>query len=74
MNSGRGLITKFLFYVIFSDLTITDGHSFLTIREKEFGDPIDKDIFEAALLEEIKALDIQKMLLNSDYFKYLEED
>ena len=71
---GTDLFSTDTNYVIFSDLTITDGHSFLTIREKEFGDPIDKDIFEAALLEEIKALDIQKMLLNSDYFKYLEED
>ena len=61
-------------YVIFGDLTITDGHSFLTIREKEYGDPINRSNFENALLKEIEALDIQKMVLNSDYFKQLDEE
>ncbi len=71
---GTDLFSTDVNFVIFSDLTITDGNSFLTIREKEYGDPINKELFEDALSNEIEALDIQKMLLNSDYFIHLEED
>lgn len=71
---GTDLLGTDTNYVIFSDLTITDGSSYLTIKEKVYGEPIDLATFEAALSHEIEALDIQKSLLNSEYFNDLEED
>lgn len=61
-------------YVIFSDLTITDGSYFLTIQEEVYGVETDKELIEIALGREIEALDIQKDLLNSDYFNKKEEE
>jgi phosphoglycerol transferase MdoB-like AlkP superfamily enzyme len=56
-------------YVIFSDLTITDGTNILYLDEEYRGDPTRFDVLEAALADRITMLEIQKDLLNSDYFR-----
>jgi len=56
-------------FVLFSDLTLTDGKSFLSIDETVVGEPIDMATFEIILERKIAALEIQKKILNSDYFK-----
>lgn len=71
---GTDLLSTNENYVMFSDLTITDGVSFLTLSQKEYGEPFDKSKFEDALKNEIEAFDIQKLLLNTDYFRQISED
>ena len=56
-------------YVIFSDLTITDGVTFLDINEQVIGDTYNKELFDMMLEEEIEALDTVKLILKRDYFK-----
>lgn len=56
-------------FVLFSDLSLTDGRSFLSMDETVFGEPIDMIAFEVILERKIAALEIQKKILNSDYFK-----
>lgn len=59
-------------YVIFSDLTITDGTNILYLDQEYRGDPSKIDILEIALTDKITMLEVQKDLLNSDYFGYKE--
>ena len=66
---GQDLFSSTQNFIIFSDLTISDGDSFLLIDETLIGDPIDVMTFEVALERKIEALEIQKKILNSDYFK-----
>jgi len=56
-------------YIIFSDLTFTDGSTYLDIDEEMWGLSTDLAIFEHALEEHIIGLEIQKKLLKTDYFK-----
>ena len=56
-------------FVLFSDLTITDGTNFLYINTTLFGEEETYPYLEAALEEEITAFELQKKMLEIDYFK-----
>lgn len=56
-------------YVIFSDLTITNGSTYLDMKEQYTGLPVNSHIFEIALEAKIEAIEIQKKILQSNYFK-----
>ncbi len=56
-------------YVIFADLTITDGTNFLYLDETYYGNSQLIPTLEEALADEITMLEIQKDLLNADYFR-----
>lgn len=60
-------------YVIFADMTITDGVNFLYLDETYIGDPSKFSILEQELADRITMLEIQKDLLNSNFFAQLEE-
>ena len=61
-------------YILFSDLTISDGSNFLFINKKLFGDESEFSDLETALEKEISAFEIQKKLLEIDYFKLLKDE
>ena len=56
-------------YIIFADLTITDGTNFLYLDETFYGNDSLIPTLEQALADQITMLEIQKDLLNSDYFR-----
>jgi len=60
-------------FILFSDLTITDGTNFLFINKKLFGEEETYPYLEAALEEEITAFELQKKMLEIDYFSLLED-
>ncbi len=66
---GRDLLSMEENYVIFSDLTISDGKNVLFLDETLIGDEEMREILETALEKKINAVEIEKKLLNSDYFK-----
>ena len=66
---GQDLFGSTENFVLFSDLSLTDGRSFLSMDETVFGEPFDMLAFEVVLERKIAALEIQKKILNSDYFK-----
>ena len=61
-------------YILFGDLTISDGGAYLYLNEELLGHEVHYAILENALEYEITALEIQKKLLIIDYFKMLEEE
>jgi len=65
---GKDLLSNEENFVIFSDLTITDGDNILYLNENFIGDESQIAILETALEEGITALEVQKKLLNCDYF------
>ena len=71
---GQDLFSDEDNYVIFSDLSITDGSSYLFIDITTLGDPIHMETFEYYLERKIEALEIQKKILNSNYFDELENN
>lgn len=60
-------------FVLFSDLTITDGGAYLYLNEELLGHEVHYAILENALEAEITALELQKKLLIIDYFKMKED-
>jgi len=71
---GTDLFSGLDNYILFSDLTITDGENYLYLNEELFGDVIHYAVLESALEIEITALEVQKKLLIIDYFKLLNEE
>ncbi len=71
---GNDLLSGEDNFIIFSDLTISDGINILYLDETYFGDSSQLAILETALEEGITALEIQKKLLNGDYFKKKENN
>lgn len=71
---GTDLLSGVDNYILFSDLTISDGSTYLYLNEDLLGDEIHYAILESALEVEITALEIQKKLLIIDYFKMKEEE
>jgi len=71
---GTDLFSGLDNYILFSDLTISDGENYLYLNEELFGDVIHYATLESALEIEITALEVQKKLLIIDYFKMLEEE
>jgi phosphoglycerol transferase MdoB-like AlkP superfamily enzyme len=57
-------------YIIFADLTITDGTNVLYLDERYYGDSTKMSILEIELANKITQLEIQKNILNSDYFTH----
>lgn len=55
-------------YVIFADLTITNGSTYLDMKKEYTGLPVDSVLFEIALEQEIVAIEIQKRILQTNYF------
>jgi len=70
---GRDLFSSEENYVLFSNLTITDGDNFLYINKKMFGEEEQFLYLEAALEAKITAFEIQKKILEADYFRDLEK-
>ncbi len=66
---GTDLFSDTPNFILFSDLTITDGENYLYLNERHTGNEIDIPYLEAALEQEITAFEIQKKLLNIDFFK-----
>lgn len=56
-------------YVLFADLTITDGENILYLNGEYKGDSTSFDILDQALESKINESELQKKLLISDYFK-----
>ncbi len=71
---GTDLFSGASNYILFSDLTITDGSSYLYLNKNLIGDEEYYGVLESALEIEITALEIQKKLLIIDYFKMKEEE
>ncbi|MBN2605559.1 MAG: sulfatase-like hydrolase/transferase [Bacilli bacterium] len=70
---GTDLLAGITNYVLFSDLTITDGENYLYINEDYIGNQANYALLELALEDKISELELQKKLLNIDYFKMLAE-
>lgn len=70
---GTDLFSDTENFILFSDLTITDGGAYLYLNEELLGHEVHYAILENALEAEITALEIQKKLLRIDYFKMLED-
>lgn len=70
---GNDLLSDEANFIIFSDLTISDGKNFLYLDESYYGDPLNKAILEDALDNGITTLEMQKKLLLCDYFKRKED-
>ena len=66
--SGNDLLGVDENYILFADLTITDGENILYLNESYDGDPAKFALLEAALEDRINALEIQKKLLTCNYF------
>ena len=71
---GTDLLSDEDNYILFSDLTISDGGAYLYLNEELLGHEVHYAILEEALEYEITALEIQKKLLIIDYFKMKEEE
>lgn len=65
---GTDLFSTATNYVLFRDLTITDGTTYLDLEENYVGDIVNHVIFETALEKEIEAVEVQKLILYTDYF------
>jgi len=70
---GTDLLAGVENYILFSDLTISDGSAYLDLNGKLVGDNNHYAILENALEYRITALEIQKKILLIDYFKMKEE-
>ncbi|MEC9484244.1 MAG: sulfatase-like hydrolase/transferase [Candidatus Izemoplasma sp.] len=68
---GHDLLSVNNNYVLFNDLSITDGKNVLYLDGTYIGDISQKDHLETVLAEKIKLFEIQQGLLNIDYFKTL---
>ena len=71
---GTDLLSDEDNYILFSDLTISNGGAYLYLNEELLGHEVHYAILEEALEYEITALEIQKKLLIIDYFKMKEEE
>ena len=71
---GTDLLSGIDNFILFSDLTISDGSTYLYLNEDLLGDEIHYAILESALEVEITALEIQKKLLIIDYLKMKEDE
>ena len=71
---GIDLLSDTSNYVLFSDLTITDGFNYLFLNGYFIGDSSKQDILEIELTAKISQLELQKKLLIIDYFKKLKEN
>ncbi len=71
---GKDLFSNQDNYVLFSDLTITDGDNYLYLSEEYVGLPSELAILDDMLEVKIIELELQKQLLSIDYFKKLEEN
>ena len=65
---GTDLLGTDTNYVIFADLTISDGTNVLYLNEEYVGDPTKYTTLETELAKRITMLEIQKDVLNSDFF------
>ena len=72
--TGVDLLSNQDNYVLFSDLTITDGYNYLFLNQELVGNGNDLAILEDALEEKINELELQKKALIIDYFKKLKEN
>ncbi len=72
--TGVDLLSNQDNYVLFSDLTITDGYNYLFLNQELVGNGNDLAILEVALEEKINELELQKKALIIDYFKKLKEN
>jgi len=71
---GTDLLSDEDNFVLFSDLTITNGGGYLYLNEELLGHDVHYAILENALEAEITALELQKKLLIIDYFKMKEDE
>jgi phosphoglycerol transferase MdoB-like AlkP superfamily enzyme len=71
---GQDLFSNKDNYILFSDLTITDGANILYLDERYIGNTEDLLDLENALESRITAYEIEKLLLNIDYFKMKAEN
>ena len=71
---GTDLLAGVDNYILFSDLTISDGAVFLDLNEKLVGHEAHYLLLEDALEYRITAVEIQKKILLIDYFKMKEEE
>lgn len=71
---GKDLFSNEDNYVLFSDLTITDGKNYLYLNEEYSGLPSEIAILDSMLEFKIIELELQKDLLIIDYFKKLKEN
>jgi phosphoglycerol transferase MdoB-like AlkP superfamily enzyme len=67
---GKDLMSNEQNYVIFPDLTITDGQNFLNLDQTFIGDRNEYNNLETELENRILMFEIQKKLLNSDFFAH----
>ncbi len=66
---GHDLLSVSDNYVLFNDLSVTDGENVLYLDGTYIGDPDQKAHLESVLAQKIKLFEIQQGLLNIDYFK-----
>lgn len=71
---GIDLLSNKSNYVLFSDLTITDGFNYLFLNDYFIGDSSKQSILNIQLTAKIRQLELQKKLLIIDYFKKLKEN
>lgn len=71
---GDDLLSGNVNYVMFSDLAVTDGSNYLYISEELLGDTTIYPALESALEDEITAFELQKKLLEIDYFRLKEDE
>ncbi len=69
---GVDLMSTDTNYVIFADMTITDGVNFLSLEGNFIGNENQIINLETELEKRITMLEIQKELLNSDYFNQID--
>ena len=65
---GKDLLSDQENYILFSDLTITDGETILYLDETLVGSEASRTALERELEKRINALELQKKILISDYF------
>lgn len=70
---GKDLFSNEDNYVIFSDLTITDGENYLLHNGDYTGLSSEMAILDNVLKDKIRELELQKQLLMIDYFKKLKD-
>jgi phosphoglycerol transferase MdoB-like AlkP superfamily enzyme len=71
--NGIDLFSNMDNYVLFSDLTITDGENYYNFNEEYSGLASEEAVLDSILEEKLEQLELQKQLLIIDYFKMLEE-
>lgn len=71
---GLDLMSDVDNYVLFSDLTLTDGKNYLVFNEEYDDKDTEIAILDSMFEQKITELEIQKKLLIIDYFKMLEEN